>query len=110
TGGTAVILGSVGDNFAAGMTGGDAFVYDPDKRLEARLNPETVLTFDLSGEAEARCRALIETHAEATGSVVAARLLAKWDAVRADFVHLRGAEVVKRERARLEPANESRTA
>ena len=110
TGGTAVILGSVGDNFAAGMTGGDAFVYDPDRRLDARLNPETVLTFDLAGEAEARCRALIEAHAEATGSVVAARLLAGWDTVRSDFVHLRGAEVVKRERARLQPAHESRTA
>jgi glutamate synthase (NADPH) large chain len=110
TGGAAVILGSVGDNFAAGMTGGDAFVYDPDGRLEARLNPETVLSFELAGEAEARCRALIEAHAEATGSVVAARILAAWDSVRGDFVHLRGAEVVKRERTRLQPANESRTA
>ncbi|MAC37961.1 MAG: glutamate synthase subunit alpha, partial [Oceanicaulis sp.] len=110
TGGTAVILGPVGDNFAAGMTGGDAFVYDPDRRLDARLNPETVLAFDLEGEAEQRCLALIEAHAKATGSVVAARLLAAWEAERGYFVHLRGEEVVKRERVRLTPANESRTA
>ena len=110
TGGTAVILGAVGDNFAAGMTGGDAFVYDPDRRLDARLNPETVLVFDLEGEAEQKCRALIESHAQATGSFVAQRLLASWESVRGDFVHLRGAEVVKRERARLQPANENRSA
>jgi len=110
TGGTAVILGPVGDNFAAGMTGGDAFVYDPDRRLDARLNPETVLAFDLEGEAEQRCLALIEAHAKATGSVVAARLLAAWEAERGYFVHLRGEEVVKRERVRLTPANESRSA
>ena len=110
TGGTAVILGPVGDNFAAGMTGGDAFVYDPDRRLDARLNPETVLVFDLEGEAERRCLEMIEAHVAATGSVVGARLLAAWESEREHFVHLRGEEVVKRERARMAPANDSRTA
>ena len=43
TGGTVVILGDVGDNFAAGMTGGMAFVYDPNKEFEKRVNPETVV-------------------------------------------------------------------
>ena len=41
---------------------------------------------------------------------MAARLLAAWEAERGYFVHLRGEEVVKRERVRLTPANESRTA
>ena len=43
TGGTAVILGNVGDNFAAGMTGGMAFVYDKSKEFEKKVNPETVV-------------------------------------------------------------------
>ncbi|MAC89100.1 glutamate synthase large subunit [Maricaulis sp.] len=110
TGGTAVILGPVGDNFAAGMTGGDVFIYDPDRRLDARLNRETVLAFDLEGEGERRCLSMIESHAAETGSRIAARLLAAWPAERQHFVHLRGEEVVKRERAALAAANDSQSA
>ncbi|MEC8553323.1 MAG: glutamate synthase large subunit, partial [Pseudomonadota bacterium] len=43
TGGTAVLLGAVGDNFGAGMTGGMAFVYDPDDNFRFRCNTDTVL-------------------------------------------------------------------
>ncbi len=43
TGGTIVILGKVGDNFAAGMTGGMAFIYDPSNEFEKKVNPETVI-------------------------------------------------------------------
>jgi len=43
TGGTIVILGEVGDNFAAGMTGGMAFIYDINNNFEKRVNPETVV-------------------------------------------------------------------
>src|SRR5271166_6458875 len=43
TGGTAVILGPVGDNFAAGMSGGMAFVYDPADSFEHRVNPDNVI-------------------------------------------------------------------
>jgi glutamate synthase (NADPH/NADH) large chain len=43
TGGVTVVLGRVGDNFAAGMTGGMAFVYDPDQVLPERVNPDTVV-------------------------------------------------------------------
>ena len=42
TGGRAVILGNTGRNFAAGMSGGVAYVLDPEGRLEARCNPEMV--------------------------------------------------------------------
>ena len=42
TGGTAVFLGEIGDNFAAGMTGGMAFVYDPESKLENLINPNSV--------------------------------------------------------------------
>ena len=43
TGGTVVILGEVGDNFAAGMTGGMAFIYDLNNQFETKVNPETVV-------------------------------------------------------------------
>ena len=43
TGGTAVILGAVGDNFGAGMTGGMAFVYDPDDTFQRAVNPDSVI-------------------------------------------------------------------
>ena len=43
TGGTAVILGDVGDNFAAGMTGGMAFIYDKSKSFDKKVNPESVV-------------------------------------------------------------------
>ena len=43
TGGTVVILGKVGDNFAAGMTGGMAFIYDPSHEFENYVNPDSVV-------------------------------------------------------------------
>ena len=43
TGGNVVILGDVGDNFAAGMTGGMAFIYDEKNDFEKKVNPETVI-------------------------------------------------------------------
>ena len=43
TGGTVSILGNVGDNFAAGMTGGMAFIYDKTKDFENKVNPESVI-------------------------------------------------------------------
>ena len=43
TGGTVIILGEVGDNFAAGMTGGMAFIYDKSKEFEKKVNQESVV-------------------------------------------------------------------
>jgi glutamate synthase (NADPH) large chain len=97
TGGVAVIIGPVGDNFAAGMTGGDVFVHDPDHRLDARLNTDTVVTFNLEGAAEQQCQDLIADHVRMTGSARARRLLADWETEREHFVHIRGEEVVRRE-------------
>ena len=80
TGGTAVILGPVGDNFAAGMTGGMAFVYDSDQRFIPHVNDAHVVWQRLdSAHWEAACRRLIDEHARETQSVFAARLLATWD-------------------------------
>jgi glutamate synthase (NADPH/NADH) large chain len=80
TGGTVVVLGSVGDNFAAGMTGGMAFVYDADGRLEEHLNDETVFAQPIrSAHWEGVCRSLVEEHLRRTQSAWARNLLAHWD-------------------------------
>ncbi len=79
TGGTAVILGPVGDNFGAGFTGGMAFVYDPEDRFELRVNPDTVQWARLGNPHwEGVLRALVERHAQETSSRFAAQLLHDW--------------------------------
>ncbi|MCP2680671.1 glutamate synthase large subunit [Maricaulaceae bacterium NA33B04] len=94
TGGVAVILGEVGDNFAAGMTGGEAFVFDPDDRLPGRLNTDAVLLDNLKDKAEKRCRSLIEAHHKATGSLFAGAILNDWDRRKGDIRHVVPAESV----------------
>ena len=78
TNGTVVVLGPTGLNFAAGMTGGVVFAYDPDRALESRLNAELVALGGLSDEDEALLRQLVIAHRTATRSQLAARLLARW--------------------------------
>ncbi|MFQ5984910.1 MAG: glutamate synthase large subunit [Alphaproteobacteria bacterium] len=97
TGGTIVILGSVGDNFAAGMTGGMAFVYDPDERLSRRINPDSVIWQRLeSGYWEGVLRRLIADHVEATQSRFAAELLNTWDREAARFWQVCPKEMIAR--------------
>ncbi len=79
TGGTAVILGSVGDNFAAGMSGGMAFVYDEDDRFSLRLNGDSVISQRLESVHWERClKTLIEEHVAETQSKWAGRILNDW--------------------------------
>jgi glutamate synthase (NADPH/NADH) large chain len=84
TGGVAVILGSVGDNFGAGMTGGQAFVYDPEGLLPVRVNPEHVLWQRLAHPHwEMLLRDLVMRHVAETNSRFAAMLLNDWSRERA---------------------------
>ncbi len=79
TGGTAVILGAVGHNFGAGMTGGMAFVYDPDKRFDVIVNPESVIWKPVVTEHwTGVLKALIEEHVAKTKSVHARTILDNW--------------------------------
>ncbi len=80
TGGTVVILGPVGHNLGAGMTGGEAYIYDHDGRLGNRLNPQLVQAVRPHHAQTAELRFLVERHREYTGSPLAAALLADWDA------------------------------
>ncbi len=80
TGGIAVILGEVGDNFGAGMTGGMAFIYDRNGTLEERLNPDSITWQRVETEHwDGELRGLIEQHVNETQSSHAARLLDNWD-------------------------------
>ena len=86
TGGRAVILGPIGRNFAAGMSGGIAYVWDEDERARRRVNLDMVDLEDLVDPADvAELKALIEAHAEATGSQRAKRILATWQVQQRTF-------------------------
>ncbi|TMC50027.1 MAG: glutamate synthase large subunit [Chloroflexi bacterium] len=87
TGGVAVILGRTGRNFAAGMSGGTAFVLDEDARFAERCNLGMVELEPLEADADIDLlRRLVEHHATYTGSSVAERLLADWNGSVARFV------------------------
>jgi glutamate synthase (NADPH/NADH) large chain/glutamate synthase (ferredoxin) len=86
TGGKVVVLGATGRNFAAGMSGGMAFVLDENDRFAARCNQEIVELEAPSEDDFADVRALVEEHLERTGSTVAERVLRDWDALRDAWV------------------------
>jgi glutamate synthase domain-containing protein 3 len=96
TNGTVVIMGEFGRNLAAGMTGGEAFVHDPDDRLALRLNWQLVSAEALDGATGGRLRTLLERHHEHTGSVRAAALLAAWEREAANFRVVRPRDEVQR--------------
>ena len=79
TGGRAVILGPTGRNFAAGMSGGVAFVFDPEGSFSDRVNPEMVLVEEPDVDDCHWLQNLLVRHHVETGSTVAERLLASWD-------------------------------
>jgi glutamate synthase (NADPH) large chain len=110
TGGTVVVLGRTGRNFAAGMSGGIAYVYDADGTFASRCNPAMVSLGSVLPESEQHkaekdlaaagkgrllhgneadepiLRRLIERHLRFTGSTLALSMLDHWDATRAKFV------------------------
>ena len=86
TGGRVVILGRTGRNFAAGMSGGVAFVYDPENALETNLNGEMVELEAIDGEDADWLAQIISAHVEATDSAVGRRVLADWDTEQRKFV------------------------
>ncbi|MEX2973378.1 glutamate synthase large subunit [Streptomyces sp. C184] len=83
TGGNAVVLGETGRNFAAGMSGGFAYVIDLDK---ANVNKELVDAVHALDDADKQwLHDVVRRHQEETGSTVAEKLLADWDAAAARF-------------------------
>jgi len=92
TGGTVIVLGEIGKNFAAGMSGGIAYVLDSKKgRLQDRINQELVLIEALSDQDEAeiqRVKRLLESHLQYTGSEVSRHLLQQWEQTITQFVRV----------------------
>ncbi len=80
TGGRVAVLGRTGLNFAAGMSGGIAYVYDEDGLFDTRCNLDMVDLEQVVSEADHEdLRGLIERHAAATGSARAADMLNNWE-------------------------------
>ncbi len=86
TGGRVVILGPTGRNFAAGMSGGVAFVYDPQGRLPQNLNTELVDIEEFDDADAEWLHDILVAHRDATDSAVAQRILADWPRQAGDFV------------------------
>ncbi len=87
TGGTVVVLGTTGRNFAAGMSGGFAYVLDLEGDFAKRCNPAMVdLEALADAEDETALKRLIESHQKYTGSRRAAEILEKWSQYRPKFV------------------------
>ncbi len=85
TGGTVVVLGKIGRNFAAGMSGGIAYLLDPDL---GRVNRQMVDLEQPDASDAALLRGLVERHRAETGSVVAGGLLAGWEQALPRFVKI----------------------
>ena len=85
TGGVAVVLGKTGRNFAAGMSGGVAYVHDPKDTFLTRCNLATVELEPVEGEDAELLHDLIRRHRDLTGSARAADLLSGWPSCRAKF-------------------------
>ncbi len=88
TGGRAVILGPTGRNFAAGMSGGIAWVHDPGGALAENCNSEMVGLEPVGDEYLSELRELVARHARFTGSTVARRLLERWSEARRQFIQV----------------------
>jgi glutamate synthase domain-containing protein 3 len=102
TGGTVVILGPTGWNLGAGMTGGQAYVYDPELSLPAKVNPELVSTVRPDGPQQTFLKGLVAQHAELTRSARSAGLLAEWK----EHAHKFWRIAPKAEVARIEGSHE----
>nr|WP_188782966.1 glutamate synthase large subunit [Nocardioides phosphati] len=111
TGGRVVVLGPTGRNFAAGMSGGYAFVLDLDAAL---VNPELVELAPVTGKAADELKEIVSKHLAETGSSVAEALLADWDAALPRFTEVMPSDykrvIEAREEALEEGLNEDEAA
>ena len=80
TGGRVAVLGPVGDNFAAGMSGGIAWVLDEKDDLQDRMNPGHVQLYPVTQEDAQELKLLLQLHEQATGSKKARDILKRFDA------------------------------
>ncbi len=87
TGGRCIVLGEIGKNFAAGMSGGMAFIWDPSGKNATRINKDMVDLEEVAVAEDAiELKSLIEKHFEYTGSATAKEILADWKANLPKFI------------------------
>ena len=85
TAGAVVFLGPTGRNLGAGMSGGEAYVFDPDGTVDTRINPQLVASYEpTEGQLES-LRRVIARHLDATGSMKAKAILDAWSSSARDF-------------------------
>ena len=95
TGGTIVILGKVGDNFGAGMTGGMAFIYDKSKEFEKKVNPDSVIWQNVETKYWINfLRKLVLEHSIETGSELSKNLIDNFDEEIKNFVQVCPKEMI----------------
>ena len=105
TGGIAVVLGEVGRNFGAGMSGGIAYIYDPNKSFKKRCNKDGLNLDPLSDKFDVNeLKELIENHYNATLSPLAQRILEEWESSQKHFIRV-FPEEYKQALIRLEKEN-----
>ena len=89
TGGNIIILGDIGDNFGAGMTGGMAFIYDPENQFDKKVNPESVVwqTPETKFWID-HLRKLIQEHAIETKSTISKKIVENFENEINNFVQV----------------------
>lgn len=104
TGGTVLVLGKTGRNFAAGMSGGTAYVWNPDGDFDFYCNMDTVELSLLEDNADRdEVSRLLKAHLKHTGSAIAARMLSDWDLYARQFIKVMPVEykaIVSKETSR----------
>ena len=89
TGGVAVILGPVGANFGAGMTGGMAYLYDPKRSSGPMMNMETLITCKVTVQHwKQELKVMVQRHLDETASIKAANILQHWEQEIENFVQV----------------------
>jgi glutamate synthase (NADPH/NADH) large chain len=92
-----VILGEVGDNFAAGMTGGMAFIYDLNNNFENRVNPETVVWQKTETKYWVNyLKILIENHCKETNSNLSQKIIDNFDKEIYNFIQVCPKEMINK--------------
>ncbi len=95
TGGTVVILGNVGDNFAAGMTGGMAFIYDKSKEFEKKVNPDSVVWQNIETEYWINfLKELVIEHREETSSYLSKNIIENFEDEIKNFIQVCPKEMI----------------
>ena len=106
TGGTVVVLGKFGINFAAGMSGGIAYIYDPENKFDNCCNKASVDLEKVPFEDVTLLKNLISNHLEYTDSSLAHNILENWDDALEAFIKVypRDFKRVIEERKKMEAA------